>query len=445
MASNYNTVPNAMWVTLLNLSGEAPLAQYSLIGKVATGILGLFATGIFGIPIGILGAGFEQVLEEENEDNTEELEQRTSSQDSLLGSPVEQQCFQFVNGLHSSGKVFETCIYILIFAAVAIGVIQTVEGYENYLEQIEFLIALVFTVEYLLRLIGVGADPEFAPGHNFITSRIRFIFSFYSIIDLLAIVPYYLTLALPGSLIDDYDEYLRMMRIARLVKLDKYVPSITLIDDVVRLKYTTLRVAFFAAMTLWILFAALIYLFENGDTANELDDAVPAYGCLEECTMHDRFQNFFDSMVYTGVHLTGDYPIITYSWPARFVLFFMVIAAVGVVSIPSAVVASGFVEIIQSKQKAKRARSGIGAPPPSGGIAGDDWYEYSYRALEGVAPPTSRWGPKVDEWQFAVNKFLNGEKDETGHTRHTCISFACRVFIFTVIIANIVAVLVEVR
>jgi hypothetical protein len=40
------------WMTLLNLSGEAPLAQYSVPGKVAVGLLGLFATAIFGIPIG---------------------------------------------------------------------------------------------------------------------------------------------------------------------------------------------------------------------------------------------------------------------------------------------------------------------------------------------------------------------------------------------------------
>jgi hypothetical protein len=43
MSSNYNNMPNSMWMTLLNLSGEAPLAQYSVWGKFATGILGLFA------------------------------------------------------------------------------------------------------------------------------------------------------------------------------------------------------------------------------------------------------------------------------------------------------------------------------------------------------------------------------------------------------------------
>ena len=393
---------------------------------------------------GILGAGFEQVLEEENEDNEEELAQHSSSQESLLGSSIERKCYKFVNGIESSaGKVFETCIYVLIFAAVAIGVLQTVDGHEDDFGQVEIMTVIVFTVEYLIRFIGVGADPQFAPGRNAVTSRIRFIFSFYSIIDLLAIVPLYLTMAIPGSLLDEYDEYLRMLRILRLMKLDKYVPSITLIDDVVRLKYSTLRVAFYAAMTLWILFSALLYTFENTDTSNALDDPVPIYGCVEQCTMQDRFQNFFDSMVYTGVHLTGDYPITTYSWPARFVNFFMVIAAVGVVTIPSAVIASGFVEIIQSKSKAKAARQTGGPPPPSGGAAGDDWYEQAYRELEGVDPPTSRWGPKVDEWQFAVNEFLNGEKDAEGNTQYSFWSFGFRVFIFILIIANVAAVLLE--
>ena len=80
----------------------------------------------------------------------------------------------------------------------------------------------------------------------------------------------------------------------------------------------------FAALSLWIIFAGLMYLTEYQDSFNALDDPVPLYGCDADCTMMDRFQNFFDSMIYTGVHLTGDYPITTYTWPARFVNFFMV-------------------------------------------------------------------------------------------------------------------------
>jgi hypothetical protein len=220
------------------------------------------------------------------------------------------------------------------------------------------------------------------------------------------------------------------------LKLDKYIPSFTLIDDVIRYKWSALKVAGFAALTLWIIFAGLLYLFEFQDSTNALDDPVPSYGCFEDCTMLDRFRNYFDSFFYTGVHLTGDYPITTYSWPSRFTNFFMVIAAVGVVSIPSGLIASGFVDIVQSRNKAMKNG-------PITGIAGDDWYEEKFRSLEGIPPPSSRWGPIVDQWQYAVLVFLNGEKDERGHTQYTPFAYAGRVFIFTIIVANIAAVMLE--
>ena len=456
MASNYKTVPDSMWMTLLNLSGESPLCQYSVWGKVATGILGLFATAVFGIPIAVLGSGFEEILETENEDNKAELAaaaeaamatRTAAEQDKALeeasaelGSFVEHALFTFVNGIGSPvAKAFEVSVYVLIFLAVAVGCWQTVEGEENSFHEIEWIAVVVFTFEYALRLIGTGADPEFAElGGNPIMCRLRFIFSFYSVVDLMAIVPFYVSLAMPDSFVNEYDEYLRMLRIVRLVKLDKYVPSITLIDDVIRLKYNTLKVAMFAALTLWIIFAGLLYLLEHGDTANALDDPVPLYACDANCTMSDRFQNFFDSMVYTGVHLTGDYPITTYTWPARFVNFFMVIAAVGVVSIPSSLVAAGFMEIVQSKNRKK-----IGGVSHPTGRAGDDWYEIKLRELRNVPPPPSPWGSQIDSMQFAVNEFLNGKEGDNGHTEWTFFSRSARIFIFTVIIANVVAVLVE--
>jgi len=262
---------------------------------------------IFGIPIGVLGAGFEKVVEEENEDNTEELTERDDRNwEDLLGSPLERKAFNFVNGFGSTAaRYFEMLIYGLIFLVVSIGVWQTIDGHENDFHEVEWITVIIFTIEYLIRVVGAGADPEFAKGRSGFGCRLRFLVSFYSIIDLLAIVPFYVAFALPNSLVDEYDEYLRMFRILRLIKLDKYVPSITLIDDVIRLKFNTLRVACFAAMTLWILFASLLFLCEHKNSSNGIDP-VPEYGCDESCNMIDRFQNFFDSMVYTGIHLTGD-------------------------------------------------------------------------------------------------------------------------------------------
>ena len=231
MASFYNTIPNSMWVTLLNLSGESPLAAYSFWGKVVTGILGLFATGVFGIPIGVLGAGFEEIVSSENQDNLEELRRDRQSRvmPDGLGSSVERAAYRFVNGLSSIwAKRFELTIYALIMVSVAVGAWQTVAGQENAFHEVEWIAVVVFTIEYLIRLVGVGADPEFAE-RGAVMSRVHFVASFYSVVDLLAIVPFYVALALPGSVVDEYDEYLRMLRILRLVKLDKYIPSITLI------------------------------------------------------------------------------------------------------------------------------------------------------------------------------------------------------------------------
>lgn len=399
---------------------------------------------MFGIPIGVLGASFEDLVGD-LQDNTAELEH--AAREALaaaavppaqLGSWFERQAYEFVNGLAGlASKCFEAVIYVLIFLVVGVGIWQTVDGHDKDWHRIEGVAVVIFTAEYLIRFVGAGADPEFAgkARGNPILSRVLYVFSFYSIIDLLAIVPFYLALALPNSIVDQYDEYLRMFRILRLVKLDKYIPSITLLDDVIRLKFNSLRVGFFAATTLWVLFASFLFLCEYRDKSNEIDP-VPIYGCDDDCSMRDRFQNYFDSLYYTGIHLTGDYPITTYTWPARFVCLFMVLAAVGVVSIPSGLIASGFVEIVQSRNRALR-----GEIPK--GHAGDDWYEHSYRQLQGTVAPPSRFGPRVDSWQIAVNEFLNGKPGAGGHTKWTRWSYASRVFVFTVIISNILAVVLE--
>jgi hypothetical protein len=443
MAGYYKTVPDSMWVTLLNLSGESPLSQYTLWGKIITGIIGLFATGLFGIPIGVLGAGFEELIEEENEDTPDDVGQDSSlveraASDDLLGISLERRAYRFVNGIGSqTAFYFEMSIYSLIMLTVSVGIWQTVDGHESEFNEVEWFAVVVFTVEYLMRFFGAAADPYFRKGRSGFTARLKYVFSFYSIIDLLAIVPFYVAVAMPDSWVNDYDEYLRMFRLLRLIKLDKYIPSITLVDDVFRLKRNSLIVAGYAAWTLWILFAGLIYLTEHKDDYNGIDN-VPSYGCDSDCTMMDRFQTFFDSLIYTGVHLTGDYPIITYTWPARFVCVLMVLAAVGVVSVPSGLLASGFVEIVQSKAKARR-----GDTPAHTGRAGDDWYEFRLAQLEGQDPPPSLFGPTVDRWQFAVNEFLNGKEGENGHTTWTRWSRTGRIFIFTVIIANVVAVIAE--
>ena len=115
IAHNYRTIPDSMWITLLNLSGECPLGHYSVIGKVLMGVIGLFATAIFGVPIGLLGAGFEELVEESNEDTPDE-ETASLLHASVTGfGAAEKACYEFVNGIGSkAARWFETSIYFLI-------------------------------------------------------------------------------------------------------------------------------------------------------------------------------------------------------------------------------------------------------------------------------------------------------------------------------------------
>ena len=66
----YNTVLNAIWITLLNLTGDNSLVYYSLISKITTSIIALFATGLFSIPISILGSSFSEFVESQKEENS---------------------------------------------------------------------------------------------------------------------------------------------------------------------------------------------------------------------------------------------------------------------------------------------------------------------------------------------------------------------------------------
>jgi hypothetical protein len=592
MSEYYNTVPNAMWMTLLNLSGESPLCHYSGFGKVLQGIIGVFATGLFGIPIGLLGAGFEEWIDEndqgssngaaENNDdmhnalfdgapnriiagtlgslssigsgrsgatskdpNGEDIRRASwdaqgvlsdipaarrsgmiasGDQTSVHANAVMQRdtsCFGrlalFLEGGNTFvpskllptgnfGFYFEMLIFVLIFLTVGVGILETVDSLNcddartatamcRAFQAIEWVAVIIFTVEYALRFMAAPQVENLERGKkelereraeltkttedddalnsegdccpdctSWMPSRLAFVFSFYAIVDLLAILPFYLAEAFPGSWVDQNDEYFRMLRLLRLLKLDKYVPSISLIDDVFRLKRSPLIVTGFAAATLWVLFSALQYMTEHDAGVyaypNALDDPLPLYGCDENCTMAVRFRSVIDTLTYTCVHLTGDYPIVTYNFWGRTVCFFMVLAAVGVVSIPSGLIASGFAQIVKSKAKLRRIARGDSAETNGADEDDDDddngdgYFERQYAKLKDIEAPawvcTGGSGSLVDRLQVSANGFLNGHEvrssnnaSNTVETQRTSVSTYFRALILVLIVTNIAAVILE--
>jgi hypothetical protein len=566
MSMYYNTVPNAMWMTLLNLSGEAPLCHYTGLGKILVGIIGIFATGFFGIPIGLLGAGFEEWIDN-NENDTPDYDGKKENVNGLLpDSPLmngiigshlssglsvdedglqlsthhsnalgtltlrrddhrrnstkkKNESFMEVMGrfLDPSSNVddnrkkdnhpssswfscleiaFDFTIFSLIFMTVFLGCIETIQSLNcgasndsssnnttvcDIFATLEWIAVIVFTIEYIARVIFAPYAPDIltkqrqtidnvasdVSSYSTCTPRLQFIFSFYSIIDLLAILPFYVAQAIPGGWVDQHDEYFRMLRLFRLLKLDKYIPSISLIDDVFRLKKNALMVTGFVSGALWVLFSGLQYLTEYQDTSNALDP-LPDYGCNYNCTMATRFSSVVSALTYTCVHLTGDYPIVTYSFWGRVVCFFMVLIAVGVVSIPSGLIASGFAQVVQSKAKLRQRK--LKSQDPSyedikekerrdrlhSSQIGDGYFERKYAELDGQEVPTCtccnteiKRDSSIDRIQLQIHLFLNGEQilmnanTKEVLTKRTIPSQIFNKLILFLIITNVIAVIIE--
>jgi voltage-gated potassium channel len=208
------------------------------------------------------------------------------------------------------GKVFDFIIQALIFLSLIAFSIETLpnlpEWIINLLKAFETFCIYIFLAEYVLRVF-VSKKP------------FNYIFSFYGIIDFLAIAPYFIS-----SFVDlRFLRAFRVFRIFRVLKLVRYNKAIRRVS--IAAKEVKEEVALFLIATLILIFivSAGIYFFEN--------EAQP-----------DKFQSVFHSMWWTIVTLTtvgyGDvYPITV---GGKIFTFFILILGLGIVTIPAGLVAS---------------------------------------------------------------------------------------------------------
>jgi len=158
------------------------------------GVICLFATSI-------LGARFEEMVANEYADPPDEPDDdHGHTNTSSLGTTAFQAaCYRFANGIGSlAANLFELLIYAFIILTVTVGIIQKLPE-NNHFHQLEWIAVVMFTFEYLVHVIGAGADPEFSHQSG-IRSRISFVFSFFSVIDLAAILSFYIaSYAIPAN------------------------------------------------------------------------------------------------------------------------------------------------------------------------------------------------------------------------------------------------------
>ena len=154
-----------------------------------------------------------------------------------------------------AGKLFDVCLLVLILFSVTLVLLQSVSSvnavYGDLLNTLEWVITIIFTIEYGLRLIVVKNPVNYAG-------------SFYGIIDLLSILPTYLSVIFPGTHYLVVVRALRLMRVFRILKLAHFVRESTSI--VLALKASARRILVFLAFVvlLSIVLGSIIYVVESG-------------------------------------------------------------------------------------------------------------------------------------------------------------------------------------
>jgi voltage-gated potassium channel len=116
----------------------------------------------------------------------------------------------------------------------------------------EWGFTILFTIEYVLRMAAVGRPARFAR-------------SFFGIVDLLAIVPTYLSVVFPGAQSLVVIRSLRVLRIFRVLKLGQYLREMEVLGSALRASTRKIAVFLLTLVTLVVIFGSLMYLIEGDE------------------------------------------------------------------------------------------------------------------------------------------------------------------------------------
>ena len=156
-----------------------------------------------------------------------------------------------------AGKLFDILLIVSIVVSVVLVMLDSVSGirsvYGRQLYVGEWAFTILFTVEYLLRLLCVRRPLAYAT-------------SFFGMVDLLAILPTYLSIIIPGSQYLLVIRLLRVLRIFRVLKLVPYLGEARLLVQALQASRRKIIVFLFTVMILVIIFGSLMYLIEDPDS-----------------------------------------------------------------------------------------------------------------------------------------------------------------------------------
>ncbi len=229
--------------------------------------------------------------------------------------------------------IFDTFIVIWVIVSVLAVILESVQGI-HYLLNLEFIVldaiaVSIFTLEYCLRMYCCVEEPGY---QRAVSGRLKMAKSTSSIIDILAIAPFFLEVFL-HHLIDL--RFMRVFRLLRLLKLSRYTGATQSLSKVIAREWPVMAASAFIMLLLVVMTASLGYLFEH--------EAQP-----------DKFENIPQAIYWAVVTLAsvgyGDISPIT---PAgRAMTIVLALIGIGIFAIPAALLSSAFSDQLKRDREA---------------------------------------------------------------------------------------------
>lgn len=238
-------------------------------------------------------------------------------------------------GSHGSkiNLMFDYVIMSLIILSIISIILESIKeirpDFRLFLKWFDIFSVTIFSIEYIMRLYISDLTH---PSTNKFKSIFKFIFSTNGLIDLFAVLPFYLPMIIKIDL--RFLRTLRLIRILRILKINRYTKSLNLIWSVLKDKKSELAVTGFVTLLL-LIFASFVMYNVEGDM------------------QPDAFPNILASFWWAVATLTtvgyGDvYPI---TGLGKLISGLIALMGIGIVALPTGIIGSGFMDKLKSDKK----------------------------------------------------------------------------------------------
>ncbi len=229
-------------------------------------------------------------------------------------------------------RIFDIFIVSLIFINVVAVVLETIQSLSNQFSNIfkifEVFSVAIFSLEYILRIWASTENPKYK---NPITGRVKFALTPLALIDLLAVLPFYLPMLIPFDL--RFLRAVRLIRLFRLFKMGRYSESIQLFGRVLKSKKEELFIAIFIVFILLTISSSLLYYVET-ETQPEAFSSIPAAMWWGVSTL-------------TTVGYGDVYPMTPFG---KFLGAIICLLGIGLFAMPTGILSAGFIEQIRARK-----------------------------------------------------------------------------------------------